>query len=87
MHRIGRTARAGASGHAITFAMPDEFREIRAIERLIRKNLPVSKLPELPAMQPLTTQSFGFIPRRIPARGPSSGGFRRRRGFSRPKFR
>ncbi len=50
VHRIGRTARAGASGHAITFAMPDEFREIRAIERLIRKSLPVSKLPELPAL-------------------------------------
>lgn len=48
VHRIGRTARAGASGHAITFAMPGEEREIRAIERLIRKPMPVSKLPELP---------------------------------------
>lgn len=49
VHRIGRTARAGASGHAITFARPDEFGKIRAIERLIRKSLPVSKLPDLPA--------------------------------------
>lgn len=57
VHRIGRTARAGASGHAITFAMPDEFREVRAIERLIRKSLPVSKLPELPAS---AAPSFGF---------------------------
>lgn len=48
VHRIGRTARAGADGHAITFAMPNEEREIRAIERLIRKPLSVSKLPELP---------------------------------------
>ena len=48
VHRIGRTARAGASGHAITFAVPGEEREISAIERLIRKPLPVSKLPELP---------------------------------------
>src|SRR3990167_4997877 len=48
VHRIGRTARAGASGHAVTFAMPDELREIRAIERLIRMNLPLSRLPELP---------------------------------------
>ncbi len=51
VHRIGRTARAGASGHAISFAMPHELREVRAIERLIRKNLPVSRLPEsLPAI-------------------------------------
>ncbi len=48
VHRIGRTARAGAGGHAITFAMPNEQRAIRSIERLIRKPLPVSKLPELP---------------------------------------
>lgn len=48
VHRIGRTARAGASGHAITFAMPGEQKEIWGIERLIRKTLPISKLPELP---------------------------------------
>lgn len=48
VHRIGRTARAGAVGHAITFAEPHEQKEIRAIERLIRKPLSVSKLPEIP---------------------------------------
>lgn len=48
VHRIGRTARAGAKGHAITFAMPNEQKEVRSIERLIRKNLPVSHLPDLP---------------------------------------
>ena len=48
VHRIGRTARAGAAGHAVSFAMPDEERGVRAIERLIRKNLQISKLPELP---------------------------------------
>ncbi|MBI4134662.1 MAG: DEAD/DEAH box helicase [Candidatus Sungbacteria bacterium] len=51
VHRIGRTARAGAGGHAITFAMPDQLREVRAIERLTRRNLPVSKLPELPLVR------------------------------------
>ena len=50
VHRIGRTARAGAVGHAITFAQPGQQNEIRSIERLIRKNLSVSKLPELPVM-------------------------------------
>ncbi|MEK7560355.1 MAG: DEAD/DEAH box helicase [Patescibacteria group bacterium] len=48
VHRIGRTARAGAGGHAVTFAMPGEEREVRAIERLTRKPLPTSKLPSLP---------------------------------------
>ena len=48
VHRIGRTARAGAQGHAISFVMSHEQKEIRSIERLIRKNLSVSKLPKLP---------------------------------------
>ena len=51
VHRIGRTARAGAGGHAITFAMPGQQKEVRAIERLIRKALPVSKLPDLPQLR------------------------------------
>ncbi|MBI4068155.1 DEAD/DEAH box helicase [Candidatus Kaiserbacteria bacterium] len=48
VHRIGRTARAGAEGHAISFAEPAQRREMRDIERLIRKAVPVSALPELP---------------------------------------
>jgi len=48
VHRIGRTARAGASGHAISLATPDQRKELRDIERLIRKNLPISPVPELP---------------------------------------
>ncbi|OGL78047.1 hypothetical protein A3J43_00995 [Candidatus Uhrbacteria bacterium RIFCSPHIGHO2_12_FULL_54_23] len=47
VHRIGRTARAGAGGHAITFAMPGEGGEVRDIEHLIRKRLPISSLPVL----------------------------------------
>ncbi len=43
VHRIGRTGRAGLSGRAISFATPDQRGDVRSIERLIRKALPVSK--------------------------------------------
>jgi ATP-dependent RNA helicase RhlE len=51
VHRIGRTARAGVKGHAISFVTPTEQGEIRAIEWLIRKKLNVSTIPEFPTMQ------------------------------------
>jgi len=39
VHRIGRTARAGASGDAVSFCAADERDYLRAIERLIRKTV------------------------------------------------
>ncbi len=48
VHRIGRSGRAGMTGHAISFAMPEQRREVQSIERLIRKALAISKTPELP---------------------------------------
>ena len=48
VHRIGRTARAGCRGHAISFATPDQSRDVRDIEKLIRSTLPVSKHPDIP---------------------------------------
>ena len=41
VHRIGRTARAGASGIAISFCASEERDQLRGIERLIRRSVPV----------------------------------------------
>jgi len=48
VHRIGRTGRAGQAGKAISFAMPDQGRDVRDIEKLIRLPLRITPLPELP---------------------------------------
>ena len=39
VHRIGRTGRAGASGHAISLVSADEARQLQDIERLIKCNI------------------------------------------------
>ena len=46
VHRIGRTARAGAEGLAISFVAPDERNYLRDIERLTRQAVEVMPLPE-----------------------------------------
>jgi ATP-dependent RNA helicase RhlE len=45
VHRVGRTARAEATGDAFTFAAPEEERDLRAIERAIGKTLPRITVP------------------------------------------
>ena len=39
IHRVGRTARAGATGEAFTFVAPQERGELNAIERTVGKSL------------------------------------------------
>jgi ATP-dependent RNA helicase RhlE len=43
VHRIGRTARAGATGKAISFCDSEERAYLRDIERLIGKQIPINK--------------------------------------------
>lgn len=45
VHRIGRTARAGAAGVAIAFCSPDERGNLRDIERITRQRIRVAPLP------------------------------------------
>ncbi len=74
VHRIGRTARAGKQGKAISFAAPDQLRDVQDIERLIRKRLPQTrhespagfKAPVVPFVQDEPrggSRSRGFAPR------------------------
>ncbi|MBR4476185.1 MAG: DEAD/DEAH box helicase [Kiritimatiellae bacterium] len=43
VHRIGRTARAGESGAAISFVAPAEMSQLKAVERFIKKTIRVDK--------------------------------------------
>ena len=45
VHRIGRTARAGAAGIAVAYCAEDERAYLRDIERLTRQRLEVAPLP------------------------------------------
>jgi ATP-dependent RNA helicase RhlE len=46
VHRIGRTARAGAHGAAFAFCSPDERGNLRDIERTTRQKIAIEPLPD-----------------------------------------
>jgi len=84
VHRIGRTARAGAEGAAITFCSSEERDELRQVERLIKRTIPVAKNPD-GFDEPLPEDVEARLDRRDAGRGdrprhetrkPSQGGGR-----------
>ncbi len=62
VHRIGRTGRAGMSGRSITLATPDQHKDVLALERMIRMEIPRSRL------------STAVFPAAMPHPGARSGG-------------
>jgi len=76
VHRIGRTGRAGQTGHAISLATPDQGQDIRRIEQILRATIPQSEHPEVPAAP------FDRAPPRS-ASAPRRGGRGRGRFFRR----
>jgi len=76
IHRIGRTGRANRQGRAISFATPDQYSDVRSIEKLLKKTLPVSHLPELPPEQRSPAHPSAQLARPT---APASGQWRRHR--------
>lgn len=93
VHRIGRTARAGASGIAVSFCDAEERSDLRAIERLLRQPIAVrTDHPEYPhRVETPATESSMLAEGAVPAgQGrPASGAprpprHRQRSGSGRP---
>jgi ATP-dependent RNA helicase RhlE len=74
VHRIGRTARAGLPGEAISLVSPDEMKYLEDIERMLKRKLPQASAPDSLAdsrhpQRPRETRRERE-PRRQPARAP-----------------
>jgi superfamily II DNA/RNA helicase len=58
VHRIGRTARAGARGEGITFVTPKDKPRLDKIEKLLEKTIQRSQLPaEIASLAPAIDES------------------------------
>jgi len=75
VHRIGRTGRAGHEGRAISFATPEQGKDVRSIERLIKTALPIVEHPEFPKEKFIEESRYHQGPR------PHQGRQRRRNRF------
>ena len=78
VHRIGRTGRAGSTGEAISLVMDEEVKLLRAIERLIKKVIPVNRIEGFSdsAKVPKKEKAVGVEAHRHRRRGGSKGAFR-----------
>ena len=77
VHRIGRTARAGGSGAAVSLVSPDEAPLLRDIEQVLRRTLPVAALPTFkvsaPPAERCARAAAGCTRRRSSAGAPPAG--------------
>jgi ATP-dependent RNA helicase RhlE len=71
VHRIGRTARAGKSGHAVSFCDSEETTQLKQVERLVKFEIPRERLP---AGIPEIEESAAPRPVHLAAPAPALGG-------------
>lgn len=57
VHRIGRTGRAGKTGHAVSYATVDQKSWIRSIERYMKTKMAISALPAMPSEKNLLREA------------------------------
>ena len=72
IHRIGRTARAGRDGDAITFACEDYAEHLMAIEDTLKKKIPVDWPEDSMFLEP--KEGMPVFKRRRPSGPPTRGG-------------
>ncbi len=70
VHRIGRTGRAGLSGHAIMFCEPEEMKYLKQVTKLIGKDIPL--VIDHPYHQDIKENISKTIPRSPKPRSTSS---------------
>ena len=87
VHRIGRTARAGQEGHAVSLVCPEEMKQLGAIEHLLQRRIDREVIPGYEsgpntAHRPSGDRAHGNRPHGDRASGdrPSQRPARRRRG-------
>lgn len=81
VHRIGRTARAGSSGVAISLCDMNEVGQLRAIESFTKESLTIDEDHSFhsPLVATMKNQKTSPFAKRRGRRGRSRGGFRKRR--------